>query len=95
MRKKTAKKSMILLGLMMLIGVTTIGTTPSPSHGETEKAWDAHESHTKMHFDDNEMEFPGTDTGSHVQLRVRDRGGLRNGKTDSGGRLGELAQGMG
>lgn len=57
MRKKTAKKSVILLGLMMLIGVTTIGATPSPSHGETEKAWDAHESHTKMHFDDNEMEF--------------------------------------
>ncbi|NCC97712.1 MAG: alpha/beta hydrolase, partial [Synergistales bacterium] len=57
MRKKTAKKSVILLGLMMLIGITTIGATPSPSHGETEKAWDAHESHTKMHFDDNEMEF--------------------------------------
>lgn len=57
MRKKTARTNILLLGLMVFIGITTLGATASPSSAETEKAWDAHESHTKMHFDDNEMEF--------------------------------------
>lgn len=44
-------RTLALLSLFFAVAATA---DPAPANGE---GWDAHESHTRMHFQDNEMEF--------------------------------------
>jgi len=50
---------MILLRLFLVVVVFGMIFAGTVSAGEVQKneGWDAHESHTRMHFKDNEMEF--------------------------------------
>ena len=49
----------ILLRLFLVAVVSGIVFAGTVAMGEIQKneGWDAHESHTRMHFQDNEMEF--------------------------------------
>lgn len=53
MRKRTIRNHVA----MLVLALSTVMISTLSSRADTEKGWDAHESHTKMHFDDNEMEF--------------------------------------